>query len=448
MADIGSSVATRLGLAATPAGALRRPLSAASPALLYGAAAEERVVLDVGSHTLRAGFSGDSAPLHCAALFGEFCAAGPSGRRVGRARGLLGADGPDVDDETLDALLLEQIREAYRTHLLLDPKARKVAVAESPLLPLRVKQALCRVLLGSLRVPLVSFYPSSLAGLVTCGAMAGLVVDCGHRSSAVVPVYDGRPLNAYMACVPMGGRALLEGLRALLRQFAVFRPFSGAQGDHPPDDRTLDEDTCARVLRDLCSIAPRPAPADRAGSAPGGLGPAPGRVEWFRSNCDAPEQTVRLAAVSPAHGRGVLLIPAWVLERAAEPLLAGDPAEDRLGLVDAVVQCIERVPVDTRRHLVSRILVVGGVADMPGLCARLLADLTARLRQSPRWHALAADVALAASHAGQDGAVFRASERPWIGVSLAVAAKIGGADVKRDDFIADGAVPDWTRLAQ
>ncbi|KAJ1718249.1 hypothetical protein LPJ61_006735, partial [Coemansia biformis] len=309
-----------------------------------------------------------------------------------------------MDEDVLDALLVEQIREAYRTHLLVDPKTRKVAVVESVLLPVQIKRAVARVLLGNLRVPQISFYPSSVAGLMTCGAMAGLVVDCGHRSTTVVPVYDCRPLNAYVVSTPMGGDMMLRNMCELVKQFATFQPFDHALGEQPVDDQMLDNTTCARLLHGSCSVSPHPVPASELAKSPGGLGvgvAGPRIVEWFVSNCAAADPTVRLTIDSPKHGRGALQIPAWILERVAEPLLAGDPVEDHMGLVDAVVQCIERAPVDTRRQLVGRILVVGGVADVPNFATRLLADLTTRLRQHPKWNALASCVAAAGAPAGQ-----------------------------------------------
>ncbi|KAJ2293043.1 hypothetical protein IWW55_005778, partial [Coemansia sp. RSA 2706] len=66
MTEIGASRAESSVLA-TPRSALRRPLSTAGSALgaslLYGAAAEEKVVLELGTSTIRAGFSGDPQPL-------------------------------------------------------------------------------------------------------------------------------------------------------------------------------------------------------------------------------------------------------------------------------------------------------------------------------------------------------------------------------------------------
>ncbi|KAJ2800454.1 hypothetical protein H4R20_004057 [Coemansia guatemalensis] len=470
------SATGRLSMLGGSRSALQRPLSTAGSglgsSLLYGASAEEKVVLDIGSFTLRAGFSGDSAPLHTGELFGDFKAVGPSSRRKGQIRGLFGlSEAPD--EEMLDALLLEQLREVYRCQLLLDPKSRKVAIAEGALLPIQIKRALARVLLGNLRVPQLSFYPSSVAGLMTCGATSGLVIDCGHRSTTVIPVYDCRPLTAYMTYTTMGGNALFENLCGLLKKFARFQPFDKSLSEQLVDSQMLDEQLCYHLLNNLLYASPVPLPAAKLAEASKGLSVGEASqdiVEWFESSVTASSPVTRLTIETPQYGHGTLLIPSWVRERAVEVLLTGDVSQEHLGLVDTVAQCIQRAPVDTRRELVKQILMVGGVADMPNIRMRMLQDLIAYLQRDSRWAALANDVALAEERVTKDsgnksamapgedqsnqhgsqsspanGSVFRPSERPWIGVSLAVAAKIGGLDLRRDGF--DGYnVPDWTSI--
>ncbi|KAJ2610984.1 hypothetical protein H4S08_003378 [Coemansia sp. RSA 1365] len=470
------SATSRLSILGSSRGTLQRPLSTAGSglgsSLLYGVSAEEKVVLDIGSFTLRAGFSNDSAPLHTGELFGKFKTIGPSSRRKGQIHGLLGSSVP-TDEETLDALLLEQLREVYRSHLLLDSKSRKVAIAEGALLPIQIKRALARVLLGNLRVPQLTFYPSSVAGLMTCGATSGLVIDCGHRSTSVIPVYDCRPLTAYMTYTPIGGYVLFKNLRELLKKFGRFQPFDKTLGDQPVDDHMLDDQLCYHLLNNLLYASPLSLPATKLAEASKGL--SVGNVsqeiaEWFESSVTASSPVTRLDIVSLQHGHGALLFPSWIRERTVEVLLMGDVAQEHPGLVETVVQCIKRAPVDTRRELVKQILVVGGVADMPNIRMRMLQDLIARLQRDPKWAALANDVALAEERLTKDsdnittvtlgedqsnrhsspsspanGSVFRSSERCWIGVSLAVAAKIGGLDIRRDEF--DGYnVPDWTNI--
>ncbi|KAJ1944682.1 hypothetical protein GGF37_002076 [Kickxella alabastrina] len=474
--NLGSLGGTSGG-SSSASGGVRRTLgslsSGISASLLYGTSAEEKVVLDIGSYTLRAGFSGDNSPLHTTELFSKFTIVGPTKRLAGRSRGLF--DSRIGSEEVLEALLLEQVREVYRRHLLIDSKSRKVAVVEGALLPVQVKRALARVLMGNLRVPQVTFYPSSVVALMTCGAMAGLVVDCGHRSTTVMPVYDCRPLTTYMVSTPMGGNTLFKNLRELLLRFGRFRPFSANEaGSIAVDDDVLSDEIVHLLKTKLLYASPVGIPQS-FGRPPTELGVGlvgDDLVGWFESSMTASSEFTRMTVDSSKHGRGVLEFPSWIRERAAEVLFAGDATQDHQGIVESLARCIGRAPVDTRRALVSKILVVGGVADMPNLRVRLLHDLVSRLRQNPKWSALADIAALAEERNGSEshsssvnssnsniskgrsvgsgpspsaanGTAFASSNRCWIGASLAAAAKIGGIDIKAEEF--DGVnLPDWT----
>ncbi|KAJ2719419.1 hypothetical protein GGI07_005220 [Coemansia sp. Benny D115] len=457
------------------AGGLRRPLgsigstaSSISASLLYGTSTEEKVVLDIGSYTLRAGFSGDTAPLHKTPLHGGFTAVRPTGRLEGKAPAGLFENGIE-SEELLDALLLEQLREIYRRHLLLDSKSRKVAIVENALLPIQVKRSLARVLLGNLRVPQLTFYPSSVAALMTCGIMDGLVVDCGHRSTVVTPVYDGRPMLTYVISTPVGGHALFQNLRKLLLRFGRFTPFStdaAASATGSPNEGNAQGGSSVAVSEDILSdevveflktkllyVSPLSVPAS-FGTPPVGLGVGmvgDDLVEWFESSVTASSERTRMTIGGRPSGRarGVLEFPSWIRERASEILFYGDSVQDHRGIVDVLAQCIARVPVDTRRALAKKILMVGGVADMPNVRVRVLHDLVSRLRVDARWAVLADDLALAEEPgngnevSSANGATFPSSNRNWVGASLATAAKIGGVDVKPEDF--DGyKLPDWT----
>ncbi|KAI8318346.1 actin-like ATPase domain-containing protein [Martensiomyces pterosporus] len=458
---------------------LRRPLGTGGSVLgtaglsasaLYGTSAEEKVVLDIGSFSLRAGFSGDSAPLHTSHLVGELSPAsvGGSGRRlIGRHRGLYDLPLANADEEVLELLLVEQVRELYRTQLLMDPKSRKVAVAEGALLPVPLKRILARVLLGNLRVPQITFYPSSVLALMTCGLTTGLVVDCGHHGTTVVPVYDARPMAAYVVSTPVGGQLLYKSVRELLKKFAEFVPFADPETTEKRSvtDDLLTDELVYHIMTRLLYASPVAVPRALHGEEFGAGRVSDKLVEWFEQSMTSAHEVTTLTTQG-----GTLRIPGWVRERAAEVLLAGDKAEDQAGVVECIAKCLQLAPIDTRRSLAKKILVVGGVADLPHLRVRILHDLVAHLRTSKgvgsqKWQALADYVALAeepgaalaeAQEAGAqqqpqatggNGQVFRPSDRCWIGASLAAAARIGGVDVKRDEF--DGVnLPDWTTALQ
>ncbi|KAJ2396885.1 hypothetical protein GGI23_003731 [Coemansia sp. RSA 2559] len=457
--DVSGS--SRRSLLASPSAPSSRRTLGTAPALLgsgslytpAAASAEEKVVLDVGTYTLRAGFSGDAQPLHREELFGAFGTARGTylQRAVGRQHGLLACLAEDEGgQDVLERGLAEHLRHLYRTQLLVDAKAKKVAIVESPMLPAPVKRALARVLLGNLRVPQLSFYPAPVAALVTCGRTTGLVVDCGHRSTTVAPVYDSRPLVPYIVATPLAGHSVHQAVRALVTQFGVVEPARGrpslALRDFPQPgsaEEVLDDSVVRHIATKLLYASPRPPPppSKQAGASEACHLAAESfgheLVEWFHANSTASsgDGITRITLPTKAYGPLVLAVPSWIRERAVEVLLAGDKTADHTGIVDALIACISKVPMDTRRELIASILVTGGVADIPNFSARLLHDLKLKLASMPRWAGLARDAALAdRSGAGANASLFAASDRPWIGASLAVAAKIGGIDIRRDEF--------------
>ncbi|KAJ1724935.1 hypothetical protein LPJ53_000861 [Coemansia erecta] len=412
--NLGVLTGSSSSSAAASAG-LRRPLGTLGASLLYSASAEEKVVLDIGSCTLRAGFSTDARPLYTGS-----------------------STLPPItslSDAHLRLLLTDQLRSVYRKHLLLDAKTRKVAVVEGAMMPARVRELVAHVLLENMRVPVVTFYPAAVAALMTCGRTAGLVVDCGFRQAAVVPVYDCREMTPYSGATAVAGEMLVENVRRLVLRFGSFAPFEGQGSSVPVDEAMLDDSVVEFVARKMLYASPVAMPESLgSGARELGVGVVDAELaEWFESSRTAQHRSTRLTIDTASRGRGTLTFPSWIRERAAEVLLSGDGPQDLRGVVDVLVQTLARCPVDTRRALVQGILVVGGPADMPGLRLRLLHDVVARLRGNARWRGLANDAALAEQHVG--GAVFAAAERPWVGVALAVSSRIGGVDVKHDSMV-------------
>ncbi|KAJ2733757.1 hypothetical protein IW152_002862 [Coemansia sp. BCRC 34962] len=416
-------------------------IGSSASSILYGASTEEKIVIDIGTRSLRAGFSGDHAPIHSSVLSTRFALTGSIARALGHS-----TQSATESEEELEARLIELLRDVYRHDLLVDARTRKVALVESALVPVALRLAVARVLLGNLRVPQVSFYPGSVAALMTCGSVhAGLVVDCGHRTVTVTPVYEARALLPYVTSTPLAGSALFDNLRGLLRSYARFTPASSRRVDMDCREGVLTETVVTHVMTKLLVASPIAPP----GKLRETLGVADGDacalsnelVAFYESNSTCSSAVTGLTIDSGRYGRGLLLIPSWIRERAAEPLFCGDPGADLQSIPDAIVQCIGRAPLDTRRALIANVLVIGGIAELPGFRHRLLRDVVDRLRDS-RWSALAADAALAG-----DESAFMPSTRAWAGTSLAVAAKIGTVEVSREEF--DGCtLPDWAAITQ
>ncbi|KAF9466640.1 actin-domain-containing protein [Collybia nuda] len=200
-------------------------------------------------------------------------------------------------------------------------------------------------------------------------------------------------------------------------------------------------------------------------------------------------------------GRGTLIIPGWIRERASEVLFEGGDV-DESSLAEVILDSLLKVPVDLRKTLASSILVVGGTAMQPGFIPRLHAELlrslsppnmTSRAPTRPNrapfpvydryvtLRPLLPYLAILnnpsspqplsdrqAANAGSSPA-FSPAIMAWIGGSLAGSLKTGGVEVARekwdeansvqdadnsmDTFIdhegrtAKSILPDWTRTS-
>ncbi|TFK49938.1 actin-domain-containing protein [Heliocybe sulcata] len=165
-------------------------------------------------------------------------------------------------------------------------------------------------------------------------------------------------------------------------------------------------------------------------------------------------------------GRGTLIIPGWIRERAAEVLFEGGDV-DESSVAEVILESLLKVPVDLRKTMASSILVIGGTSMLPGFIPRLHAELIRALappqsspRQSgrpnrtpvppydryaslralvpyfavlnnPSARSTASTSDRAAANSGRAPA-FMPSLMAWVGGSLAGAMKIGGAEVTRE----------------
>ncbi|KZV94722.1 actin-like ATPase domain-containing protein [Exidia glandulosa HHB12029] len=152
-------------------------------------------------------------------------------------------------------------------------------------------------------------------------------------------------------------------------------------------------------------------------------------------------------------GRGTLVIPGWIRERAAEVLFEGHDV-DESSVAEVLLDSLLKTPVDLRKHMATNIVVSGGTAMLPGFIPRLHQEILHRLEEpyhspssskrplydpyaslrplgpiisilnnpQPPVHALKAGKAPA----------FTPAILPWLGGSLAGALKTGGEEITRE----------------
>ncbi|KAG9295204.1 hypothetical protein G9A89_006185 [Geosiphon pyriformis] len=423
---------------------------------IYGTG-EDRIVLDVGSLYIKAGFSGESRPRHVVPIFAgnmkahwepDLTGSGGFQRDCGEGCRIIGGFSELFElnvgrtSEELESLydkMAHYLREIYFRYLLTDPKQRKVVLCESPMMPLKLKQLIAKVLFENLQVPSISFAPSHMLALLTTGCTTGLVVDCGHLETSVMPTFSARPLNPFIRTTPLAGRALTQRLETLIRRF-------GTMIVHPTNERAIPSKYLTpTVLEDIKTrflfVGQMMVSAESISSA---------------EKTSEEDQLKKYAPVSSAtdihypitlskNGRerqmGTLVVPGWVRERAAEVLFEGD--EDESSVVGCLLECLLKTPIQLRQPLASSILLIGGITLLPNFQPRLHQEILRALHTDGRFRTLSGlREHIAYLEDKGSGKVFVANSRAWVGGSLIGSLKSTVVEIAREKY--SGKVPDWT----
>ncbi|KAI7870714.1 actin family [Spinellus fusiger] len=336
----------------------------------------------------------------------------------------------------LEERLKKLLHDIYFCLLLTDPKSRKVILCESPLAPLLLKKTIAKILFEHFQVPSISFVPLHLMALLTTGLTTGLVIDCGHLETTVLPIYATRPLIPYVSTTPLAGRALTQRLASLLLDHGRYIPVSSLHLSLAPQMPVPASLLTPQLLEDIKTRVLFCSPVLIAKESESALA-----YKNFSSTTDL---------YYPVQDKANLWIPGWVRERAADVLFEGD--EDELSLAHCIMDCLLKLQPDLRKPMVSSLLVMGGTALLPGFHARLKQELL-RMMKSPtpaekrRYECLLRlDKPIQFLDGQEEGKgssrVFMSNVRGWIGGSLMGSLKLSGEELAREKFT--GSVTDWS----
>ncbi|KAF2502735.1 actin-like ATPase domain-containing protein [Lophium mytilinum] len=374
-------------LAATPE-APRTPLLRSTSSIYGGSpggsfrSEEEYIVLELGSRYLRGGFPGESAP-RCTLNYGP-----DQQRRVGdyrqwdpeyaskrrkRKRGeewgreyeLYRMDLREEDLGLIEDKFERAMREAHNKYFLLDPKPRRVLLALPPLMPRELLSTFLSVLFANCQAPSVTLLSSPILSTVAAGLRSALVIDIGWAETTITGVCEFREVHQRRSI--RAGKYLSEEMAKMLN--AEFtKKGTGKAGDDVTFEEaeevlsrvgwcdTLDEKTSNGD--DDFVDAPDELP-DPSISIPFPLASPPTTLTLPFSTLASPAETAIFASDTPLHDFDDHDLPLHVL--AYRALLS--------------------LPIDVRRVCMSRIIITGGVSNLPGLKTRLLKEIDNLVQQ-------------------------------------------------------------------
>ncbi|KAG0454321.1 hypothetical protein HPP92_025625 [Vanilla planifolia] len=311
---------------------------------MYGGDEVSAIVIDLGSHTCKAGYAGEDAPK---AVF-------PSVVSPFK-------DGAVVDWDIVDNIWDHALR-------------------------------LAELLFENYKVPALFVAKNAVLTSFASGRATSLVVDSGGGSTTVAPVHDGYVLQKGVVTSPIGGEFLTECMMKSLESKGItLKPrYSFKRKETRPGDfQTIDLDFpnttesyrlyCQRLIAsDIkeCVCRAPDTPFDESAYANIPMTPyelPDGQlIEIGADRFKIPDVLFNPSLVQTIPGMETFL-----------------DSTSLSGLPQMVIDSINKCDVDIRRELFSSILLSGGTASMQQLKERLEKDLTEEAPQAARVKVLA-----------------------------------------------------------
>jgi actin-related protein 10 len=268
-------------------------------------------------------------------------------------------------------LLRQHLDVVLFSHLLCNPKDRRVVVVEDMLAPKNFRQALAECLFD-LRVPSVLFAPSSLLAILTSGSRTGVVVDMGAEEVRVLPVYDGVPMLSAYTTSQLGSGPSQEMHKLVVSTLDGRRKQSLSA--------TMREDIVARC----CVVPPRHAAkvADLQSELLTSRTKNSAELNaWIEERL---ELAKKLAELAPDSAEECVLPGVGTLSgaaRSAPAVVLFDGDEEGDSVPSLIVKALLACPADIRKDLLGNVLLCGGHAMIPGISGRLLNSLENEMKK-------------------------------------------------------------------
>ncbi|XP_010539996.1 PREDICTED: actin-related protein 4 [Tarenaya hassleriana] len=394
---------------------------------MYGGDEVSAIVVDLGSHTCKAGYAGEDAPK---AVFPSVVGAidrmdiddatkansntedsknsavdsdkGKGGKRklyvgsqaLGFRRDHMEILSPIKDGIVADWDIVDNIWEhAFKDCLLIDPKEHPMLLAEPSSNTQQQREKAAELMFEEYKIPALFTAKNAVLTSFASGRATSLVVDCGGGSTTIAPVHDGYVLQKAVISSPIGGEFLtdcllksLESKGTKIRPRYSFKRKEIRPGEFQVVDVDLPDTTetyrlfCQRMIvsdikESVCRVPDTPYDDTSYSNIP-------------MTSYELPDgQTLEIGA-DRFKIPDVMFNPFLVQTIPGMENYTGMLPSIR-GLPHMVIESINKCDVDIRRELYSSILLAGGTASMQQLKERLEKDLLEESPQSARVKVLA-----------------------------------------------------------
>jgi len=104
----------------------------------------------------------------------------------------------------------------FSNNLQIDPEEHPVLLTESLLNPKRERERMTMIMFETFQTPAIYLEKSAVLSMYSLGRTTGLSIDSGYNVSHTVPVYEGHALRDAIKTLNIGGRGLTEYLAKIL----------------------------------------------------------------------------------------------------------------------------------------------------------------------------------------------------------------------------------------
>ncbi|KAB8259155.1 hypothetical protein BDV32DRAFT_124619 [Aspergillus pseudonomiae] len=358
---------------------------------------EDAIVFEFGSRWLRAGFEGDSTPT-CVVGCGP-----EDSRRAGDYRGWLKAslnadtlrpqpekaeewtgayelwkmDVRDVDLGLVEDKIERMFRETYNKYLLTDAGTARLVLVVPSIMPHPLLSSVLSTLFSRWRFPSITLLPSPTMAVAAAGLRSALVVDLGWAETTVTGIYEYREIAT---------KRSTRAMKSLLQETGRFltRLSSNSNGD--VDEISVNFEYCEEVASRFLWCKPQA--GDHGSSATSQL-TDPQEGDSGPTEEDIASLLHKTVSIpSPSNpSSNYMDIPFSKLSEPVEKVLFAkgvadcdlDDEEKPVALL--VYNTLLQLPPDVRGICMSRIVFVGGGANIPGVRQRVLAEVSSLIDQ-------------------------------------------------------------------
>ncbi|KAF6151927.1 hypothetical protein GIB67_010501 [Kingdonia uniflora] len=280
-----------------------------------------------------------------------------------------------------------------RDRLLIDPKEHPMLLAEPSSNTPQQRERTAELMFEKYKVPALFLAKNAVLTSFASGRATSLVVDCGGGSTTIAPVHDGYVLQKAVASSPIGGELLTDCmLKSLESKGITIKPrYSFKRKETRPGEYQVVDTDFPNTTESYKLYSQRIISGDIKES----VCRAPDTPYDENSYANIPMTPYELPDGQTIEiGADRFKIPDILFNPSIVQTIPGmetfaDSSPPIRGLPQMVLDSINKCDVDIRRELFSSILLSGGTASMQMLKERLEKDLLEESPQAARVKVLA-----------------------------------------------------------